>query len=772
MKLNEHEKARPNFAGLTSREQQSEMKRILGGKWPPLKPFPVFKYGTDEYRAEIYFDRTRGEWVCRKTCLLSNKVQELRGGLTEMTLALPRGQAEGSTEGVTAEQQDQESESEADRRFQVILDWRRNYENGALYSELQDYLSESQQDEIHDCIRMSLTAWQLQFNPKNIAFVFEVLCNAGGRLSKLLEIAQRNKAQQETNAHAQTKAATLEAEGQASVEAIYESTCSEEAPGRHEEAFPSESADTRNTPVDETKPKQGPVPVPVPVPASTPTDSAVTMAGSAAEISIGDVPQNQETTFMPEHAKNFLPEPSKTIVPGLSEGLTSESVENALPTVLENLPTEPIGRSSLAQVQSSSAELIARLAARASQVVAREILGASPVSHVEGLQEKGQYHTAVAGFGAHVLTDRLESSADRIGDSPTQLHASEISAKRGFGFRLGAFVFLAIGFTIGFTVGLNTPAIPPETEESPSHGQSAQSRSVRPNDAANRMRATDGSSTATSQSDPSIHSDSLSSGNKLDGATRSEEKPKESGQDAVSLAKVPATDSTSSPTVESRRSRNSEPSPEANGSTGLIARDAPPLPMREPAHSPKAVDQVRGATRHAALRRVTIRTPRPSPPSPILVTPPGEGSKSLRLTFPEKPIAASSSFAITSQISVLVPPEPGPAVAHTSARLQAGQLISYVWPRHPRVKDRNGSPETVRVRATIGQHGEVLDVKRVSGSISFLPDAIGAIRQWRYKPTLLNKRPVPSQLDVTIEFRPLQYLSNLSQVSTPDPSPN
>src|SRR5215469_16520634 len=197
----------PNFAGLTSLAQQAEMKSILSGKWPPLKPLPVFKYGTDEFRAEIYFDRTRGEWVCRKTCLLSNKVQELRGGLTEMTLALPRGQAEGSTEGVTAEQQDQESESEADRRFQVILDWRRNYENGALYSELQDYLSESQQDEIHDCIRMSLTAWQLQFNPKNIAFVYEVLCNAGGRLSKLLEIAQRNKAQQETNAHAQTKAA-------------------------------------------------------------------------------------------------------------------------------------------------------------------------------------------------------------------------------------------------------------------------------------------------------------------------------------------------------------------------------------------------------------------------------------------------------------------------------------------------------------------------------------------------------------------------------------
>src|ERR1700674_1226891 len=196
MKLNGHERARPNIAGLTSPVQLAEMKLLLAGRWPPLKPLPVFKYETDEYRASIDFDKTRGEWVCRKTSLPSNKVQELRGGLTEITMALPRGQAEVLAECAVAEQQEQELEKDASRRLQAILEWRENYENGALYSGLRDYLSESQQDEIDDIIRLTLTARQLQFNPKNVAYVFDALSKAGGKLATLIEIAQRNKTEQ------------------------------------------------------------------------------------------------------------------------------------------------------------------------------------------------------------------------------------------------------------------------------------------------------------------------------------------------------------------------------------------------------------------------------------------------------------------------------------------------------------------------------------------------------------------------------------------------
>src|SRR5215475_9941999 len=160
-----------NIAGLTSSLQQAQMKSILAGAWPPLKPLPVFKYETVEYRATIDFDKKRGEWVCRKTSLLSNTVQELRGGLREITLALRHDEGEVFTED--AEQQ--EAEKDMNRRLQAIHDWKENYESGALYFELRDYLTESQQTEVDDSLRLSLTARQLQFNPKNVAHVFDAL---------------------------------------------------------------------------------------------------------------------------------------------------------------------------------------------------------------------------------------------------------------------------------------------------------------------------------------------------------------------------------------------------------------------------------------------------------------------------------------------------------------------------------------------------------------------------------------------------------------------
>src|SRR6266481_3284599 len=312
--------ARPNIAGLTSSVQQAEMKLLLAGRWPPLKPLPVFKYETDEYRASIDFDKTRGEWVCRKISLPSNTVQELRGGLTEITLALPHGEAGVFAECAATEQQEQELEKDANRRLQAILEWRENYENGALYSELQNYLSESQQDEIYDSIRLSLTARQLQFNPKNVAFVFDALSKAGGRLATLIEIAQRNRAEQEGDAQAEAEAAALD-------------------------------------------------------------DSVV---GSGAEVSIGDVPPSLKTSFPSKRAKNFAPEPMKTFIPELMAGSTPAPVESLIPATLENFPTKPIASVFPEQDQTSSPELIAHTASQASEIVTPEILDASPRSLVEG----------------------------------------------------------------------------------------------------------------------------------------------------------------------------------------------------------------------------------------------------------------------------------------------------------------------------------------------------------------------------------------------------
>jgi hypothetical protein len=655
MKLNEHERPRPNIAGFGPLVQQAEMNLLLAGRWPPLKPLPVFKYETDTYRASIEFDKTRGEWVCRKTSVPSNKVQELRGGLTELTMALPRGQAEVFASSAAAHLQEQELDKDASRRLRAMLEWRESFENGALYSGLQGYLSESQRDEIDQIIRLTLTARQLQFNPKNVAYVFDALSKAGGKLATLIEIAQQNKTEQEADVPAKAEAVTPDAECNAPVESL-------------------------------------------------------------------------------------------------------------LPTTLESFPEEPIWSVFPEQDEPSSPELIAHSASEASDIVTPEILDANPPSFAEDLQEKVHHDAPVAGFGPRVRTNKVELSANRIENSPSRIHVLEIS-----GFQVAAFalVFLSavLAFTVGLTVGRGPLGKRLRDAQNSILAVDAPSRALpnRPGETTSRTSTPPGANTF-------LDSDNSSGAIKLDDATASEEKSRENTRNSKSFAKVPSTDSNSSPTIEAKASVNSEASPERNGSAGLIARNAPPLASPKPANPPKAFGPISGAPRNPAPPRVAPATgaaPHRSPPSAILVTAPAHGSKPFRVTFPEKPIAASSSIAMTSELSVLVPPQPGPAEAHRPARLQAGELVFFVWPRYPMPGDRYGSAETVKVRTTIGQSGHVQDIKLVSGSISLLPATMSAIRLWRYRPTLLNKKPVQVQQDVTIEFRPPQYLS---QVRSQHPS--
>ena len=729
MKLNKHERARPNVAGLTSPAQQADIELLLAGQWPALKPLPVFRYEGEEYRATIHFDKMRGEWVCRRTFLPVNKAQEvrkdleLRGGLTEMTKALPHGDAEASREAVAVEQL--KSERPDKLHLQAVLAWRENYGNGEVYSGLQGYLSERQQEEVYDIVRMSLTAWQLQFNPKNIAFIFDVLWNAGGRLATLIEIARLKKAEWEAGA-------------------------------RGEGILPAESAEKENAGRNvEIKPQQNALSIPV----GTPTGADDLVAGSAAKILSTEVVQSFTPVASSEPARDLAPDPTEIDVSEESEGSRPEHIGSFMSTNLASSATEPIKNSSSEHVESPGR--IARSTPQGPEGVASEILGASRWSTVEILRKKTPYDIPLFGFRGFRIrhaTSKVESSPRTVEDSPSQLFVPEKSVKKGVGLRITAIVFLMVGFTVGFTVGLNTPIVPPETKESSSEKLSS---TARPADSAPSVQPIGPVSAVMSRS--RLDSDDSSGAQKRDGATALEEKSKESARDFEPLAQVPSRDSISPPAIESRGTANRD------DSTRFVTRNASPPALPEPVHSGKARGSMtrtpRGTQGVAAAGRVTQApraTPRASLSSAILVTAPAEGSRSLKLTFPEKPIAVSSSFAITSQLSVLVAPEPGRTVAHHPARLQAGRLVSYVWPHYPRPGIRDESTETVKVLATIGRFGQVVDVKRVSGSSSLSAAAMRAIRQWHFQPTLLNERPVQALQNVTIEYRPPRYSSQVS----------
>src|ERR1700751_5618793 len=157
---------------------------------------------------------------------------------------------------------------------------------------------------------MTLTARQLQFNPKNLEFVFDALWNARGRLATLIEMAQRNKTQREEDLRAP----------------------------RYEGMFPSESTYAKHTTVDGIKLEEGPLPIP----AVSHFDAGHSVIGSAGGISPSDFPQRLEASSPSEQARHFVPVPIKTSLPELSETPTEESVDGFIPTTLENLPTDPI----------------------------------------------------------------------------------------------------------------------------------------------------------------------------------------------------------------------------------------------------------------------------------------------------------------------------------------------------------------------------------------------------------------------------------------------
>ncbi len=768
---------RPNIAGLISPVQQAEMAVLLAGRWPPLKPLPIFKYEADDYRATVEFDKTRGEWVCRKTSLPSNKVKELRGGLTEITLALPTGHGQVSAESGAAEQQEQESEKEASRRLQAILEWRGNYENGALYSGLQRYLSKRQQDDIDASIRLTLTARQLQFNPKNAADVFDALLKAGGKLASLVETAQRNKAEQ--------RAEVLE-------------DVPSDVPTMAEAPTPSTE---RNSLVETVQsPRERRLQTRV-----TPRSSAYTalddsnggvvlnicetgMAVAAAESLVlaeylplvrfrlpnleQRIKVSAQVVWLAESKKqvgirfvDLSAEARNQIASWIASeklssefvGLTAAPAQSRLPATLESVQEEPMWTVVPEQDQRSAPELISRTAPRPAEVATPEIRDASPLLFLDDFPIGAEHDDSAAGFGPKIRTDRAESSANHVEISPLRSLVRELS-----GVQIAALVFLLafITLALGLTAGRSVLGmLHQDTEKSlPVTDHTSQALLNRLRERASQPStppAPDASVTpavnppvpalAPTPATAESHSESP--------AARSLNARPEDSTPSVALSGPSS--ATTSPSLPD--SDNSKADSERDRSSELSAENAPPPADFQPAPRSRAVIPKSAAPGSPAPRNVIPATrpvPRLSSPPTILFTGQGNGSKPFRLVLPERPIAASSSFAITSQLSVLVAPDGVRAPAQEPALLQAGELVSFAWPRYPRPGDRHGSPETVKVRTTIGEFGQVLDVKRVSGSFSLLPAAISAIRLWRFKPTLLNNRPVQVQQDVTIEFRP------------------
>jgi periplasmic protein TonB len=77
-------------------------------------------------------------------------------------------------------------------------------------------------------------------------------------------------------------------------------------------------------------------------------------------------------------------------------------------------------------------------------------------------------------------------------------------------------------------------------------------------------------------------------------------------------------------------------------------------------------------------------------------------------------------------------------------------MVDPVYPPDARQAHLEG---TVKLHVVVGADGEIQSFRTVSGPEALAQAAMLAVREWRYRPTLLNGKPVEMQEDMTFVFR-------------------
>jgi periplasmic protein TonB len=93
-----------------------------------------------------------------------------------------------------------------------------------------------------------------------------------------------------------------------------------------------------------------------------------------------------------------------------------------------------------------------------------------------------------------------------------------------------------------------------------------------------------------------------------------------------------------------------------------------------------------------------------------------------------------------------------PRLVRVSQGVTEGLLLRRIQPPYPVIAREARIQGAVVLTAIIAKDGTIKNLQLVSGSPMLAPAAIDAVKQWRYKPYLLNGQPVEVETTVTINF--------------------
>ena len=113
-------------------------------------------------------------------------------------------------------------------------------------------------------------------------------------------------------------------------------------------------------------------------------------------------------------------------------------------------------------------------------------------------------------------------------------------------------------------------------------------------------------------------------------------------------------------------------------------------------------------------------------------------------------ISSTSSLAAVPNLSK---PTSMPQRVRVSPGVSKGLLIYRIEPTYPPLARQARIQGVVVLTAVIDKGGNIQNLQVVSGHPMLAPAAIEAVKQWRYKPFLLNGQPLEVETTVTVTFQ-------------------
>ncbi len=148
---------------------------------------------------------------------------------------------------------------------------------------------------------------------------------------------------------------------------------------------------------------------------------------------------------------------------------------------------------------------------------------------------------------------------------------------------------------------------------------------------------------------------------------------------------------------------------------------------------------------------------RPSPPgnsaTPAVEIPDTDFGPESATRNPDGLIGVFSSETAQPSRPESVPVHTPSAPIRRSEGVQSALLIHRVDPHYPPLALQSRRDGVVQLHAIIARDGSIQSLEVLSGDPLFIRDALDAVRQWRYRPTLLGGEPMEVETFITVNFR-------------------